>query len=202
MSLYKKFILPRLLDSAMSSAEIEKLRPKVISSAKGVVLEIGAGSGLNLPIYENISKLYALEPSRELADLAKVRAKEVSFPVEFLNASAESIPLPDSSVDTVVSTWTLCSITKPEQALKEIRRVLRSEGSFVFIDHGISPKPVVRSFQNILTPVTKCFTGNCHLNRDIKKLVSDAGFKIQNLEQFHEQRKPLVYNNMGIGIVE
>jgi ubiquinone/menaquinone biosynthesis C-methylase UbiE len=186
----------------MSSTEIEKLRPKVINLAKGIVLEIGAGSGLNLPIYKNISKLHALEPSQELTDMAKVRTKEVSFPVEFLNASAEHIPLPDKSVDTVVSTWTLCSIPKPEQALKEIIRVLRPEGFFAFIDHGVSPKSSVRSFQNLLTPITKHFTGNCHLNRDIEGLIKGAGFKIQNLEQFHEQGKPLVYNNMGIGIIE
>lgn len=202
MSFYKKFILPRFLDSAMSSPEIEKLRPSVINLAKGVVLEIGTGSGLNLTFYKDISKLYALEPSQELVKMARERAKEVLFLVEFLNASAEHIPLPDHSVNTVVSTWTLCSIQDPEQALKEIRRVLHPEGSFVFIDHGASSKPFVRSVQNILTPVTKYFTGNCHLNRNIEMLIKGAGFKIQNIKQFHEHGKPLIYNNMGVGVVE
>ncbi len=185
----------------MGSAEIEKLRPWVIDLASGVVLEIGIGAGHNLPFYKSISKLYALEPSKEMISMAKKRAESLSFPMEFLNASAEHIPLFDSSVDTVISTWTLCSIEKPEEALKETARVLRPNGHFIFIDHGISPNPLMRALQNILTPFTKYFTGNCHLNRDIEKIIRSAGFNIQRLSQFHEKNKPLMYNYKGIGIV-
>ena len=182
----------------MGSAEIEKLRPGVINAALGVVLEIGAGSGHNFSLYKNISKLYALEPSKELSDMAQKRTSNLTFPVEFLSASAEQIPLPNESVDTVVSTWTLCSIPRPEKALKEITRVLRPKGHFVFIDHGISPKFFIRILQHVLTPFVKYFTGNCHLNRDIRKLIRTSGFNIQKLEQFHEKSKPLIYNNRGI----
>jgi ubiquinone/menaquinone biosynthesis C-methylase UbiE len=198
MGIYRKFILPRLLDSAMGSAEIEKLRPGVLSAASGVVLEIGAGAGHNLPFYKNISKLYALEPSKELTKIAAERAGALGFPVEFLDAKAENIPLPDGSVDTVVSTWTLCSIGDPEEALKKIRRVLRPDGRFIFIDHGISPKPLVRTLQKSMTPFTKYFTGNCHMDRDIKKLICDAGFSIKKLDQFAEKSKPLMYNSRGV----
>lgn len=186
----------------MGSSEIEKLRPGVISNASGIVLEIGFGSGLNVPYYKNTTKLYALDPSKELYELAREKITRLSFPVEYLQASAEKIPLDDSSIDSVVSTWTLCSIPRPEIALKEIARVLRKNGHFVFIDHGVSPKPFIHFLQNILTPFTKYFTGNCHINRDIKTLIENSGFKIQNLEQFHEKSKPLMYNYKGLANLE
>lgn len=199
MNPYKKYILPKLLDRAMSAAEIEKIRPEVIKGASGIVLEIGFGSGLNLPFYQNVSKLYALEPSKELLEVAKARTSSISFPIEFLTTGAEHIPLPDKSMDTVVSTWTLCSVEDPEKVLKEISRVLRPGGSFVFIDHGSSPNKFIRFIQNISTPFSKHLTGNCHLNRNIEKLITNAGFDIQNLKKFHEKWKPLMYNYKGIG---
>ncbi len=198
MGLYAKKIVPRLLSNAMGSPEIQKLRPEVIKNASGAVLEIGVGAGHNLPLYKNISKLYALEFSPELTERAKQQAHELQFPVEFISASAESIPLPDACLDTVVSTWTFCSIRHPQQALKEISRVLRPNGTFVFIEHGISPRPMIQTFQNILTPVTKYFTGNCHMNRDIEKLIREARFDISSKKQFHENKKPLMYNTQGV----
>ncbi len=180
----------------MSSAEFEKIRPSVIEKAAGVILEIGVGGGHNFPFYKNISKLYALEPSSELLAIAKTR--EVSVPVEFIHSGAERIPLANHSVDTVVSTWTLCSVENPETVLKEIRRVLKPGGQFLFVDHGTSPNLLIRIIQNILTPITKHFTGNCHLNRNIGKLVKEAGFTVQHIGHPHESFKPLIYNYQGI----
>ena len=186
-----------MIDRGMSGEEIEKLRPSVIEKASGVVLEIGAGSGLNLPFYKNISKLYFLEPSKGLMEMARKRAKGITFPIEFLEAGAERIPLPDTSVDTVVSTWTLCSIDDAAKALREMRRVLKPAGQFVFIDHGISPHSFMRTLQKILTPIMRPWTGNCHLNRDIPALIEEAGFSIAQKDQFHERSHPLIFNTRG-----
>lgn len=201
MDLYKRFILPRFLNSVMGSAELEGFRPKVVSLAKGVVLEIGMGPGHNLPFYRNILKLYALEPSKELTIMAQKRAEEVNFPVEFLHASAEQIPLPDQSVDTVLSTWTLCSVASPQKTLSEIARVLKPGGKFIFIEHGLSPSLFVRAIQKTLTPFTKYFTGNCHMNRNIKELIRDAGFMIAINKEFSQRLyRPLIYNTEGSAV--
>lgn len=201
MGFYQKYILPKRLDTAMSATQIEKLRSGVADSASGIVLEIGSGSGSNLPFYKNISQLYALEPSQELINLAKQRAKNLPFAIQFLNTPAENIPLPDNSVDSVVSTWVLCSVAEPEKVLEEIKRVLRPGGRFIFIDHGISPNPLIAFLQYISTPVTKYLAGNCHLNRDIKQIISNADFTVQKIEQSHEITKPLMYNTKGITLL-
>ena len=181
---------------------MEKHRPAVAVQALGTVLEIGFGSGLNLPHYTNILKLYALDPSLELHNLAKRRIRTVSFPVKYIQASAESIPLVDNSIDTVVSTWTLCSIPNPDLALKEIFRVLKSGGKFVFIEHGKSSKKIVAKLQKWLTPISKYFTGGCHMDRKIDKLISNAGFTIENLETFKEKSMPLIFTYKGIVIAK
>ncbi len=200
-SWYQKHILPQLLISAMGRVEFEKIRPRVLADASGVVLEIGVGAGHNLPLYTNVSKLYALEPFPELVSLAKTRAQSLSFPVKFLVAGAEHIPLPDKSVDTVVSTWTLCSVGDPQKVLHEIARVLRPAGSFVFVDHGASPNTLVRAIQTIGTSVTKYFTGNCHYSRPIEVLLKEAGFTITKISHPTERFKPLIYNYQGVARV-
>ncbi len=192
---YQKTVLPRLLASTMSREEFEKIRPAVVSDAHGIVLEIGVGAGNNFLHYKNISKLYALEPSPELVAIAK--QQQTPFPVEYLVTGAEAIPLPDDSVDTVVSTWTLCSVDNPEAVLSEIKRVLKPGGRFLFVDHGASPFWLTRSVQTMLTPLTKHFTGNCHMDRDIEMLVTAVGFKLENMSHPSESFKPLVYNYRG-----
>lgn len=184
----------------MGSAEFEKMRRVVLADASGAVLEIGVGPGYNLPLYKNISKLYALEPSKELIDIAKTRADSSPFPIEFLHTGAEHIPLPDHSLDTVVSTWTLCSVTDPRKVLDEIARVLRPQGSFIFIDHGASPNFGLRVIQTVFTSVTKYFTGNCHYDRRLEKFITEAGFDIQKMEHPRERFRPLVYNYQGVAI--
>lgn len=186
----------------MNNRDIEKYRANVVGVAGGVVLEIGFGSGLNLPYYKNISRLYVVDPSSELYDLASERVKKFQFPIEYIQASAESIPLPDSVVDSVVSTWSLCSIPNPELAIKEILRVLKPGGKFSFVEHGKSPKSFIFKIQNLLTPISKRLAGGCHLNRDIEKMILDAGFVIQKIDKFKQLSKPLSFTYMGIAMVE
>jgi ubiquinone/menaquinone biosynthesis C-methylase UbiE len=199
---YKKFILPRLLNKEMGSDDFEKIRPGIVGAAEGITLEIGIGPGYNIPHYKNISKLIALDPSKELLDIARARAGSLhlSFPVDFLCASAEHIPLPDKSVDTVVSTWTLCSVGNLRQTLKELARVLRPNGRFIFSDHGAAPVPRVRFVQKLITPFTRHFTGNCHLDREIDKDILEAGFVLQKIERSAEPLRPLIYNYEGVAV--
>lgn len=175
-------------------------RPDVAGEASGIVLEIGFGSGLNLPYYKNVTKLYALDPSQELYNLAKDRIQKVSFPTEHIQASAEKIPLENNSIDLVVSTWSLCSIPHPEIALKEIFRVLKLGGIFAFIEHGKSPKSFIFKLQKILTPFSKRLAGGCHLDREIDELIKEAGFDFIKLETFQQKSKPLAFMYKGIAV--
>ncbi len=198
MSWYQKVVVPRLLNSEMGSEELEKIRRVVLADAAGIVLEIGVGPGYNIPLYKNIAKLYALDPSKELIEIAKTRANPSDFSIEFLNGGAENIPLPDHAVDTVVSTWMLCSVSDPKKVLSEIKRILRPQGNFIFVDHGASPNPALRIIQTLLTSVTKYFTGNCHYDRKIEELMKEVGFTIKKIEHPREKLKPLIYNYQGI----
>ncbi len=184
----------------MRREETEKLRPGVVGRAVGRVLEVGFGSGLNIPHYRGISKLYALDPSLELYNLAETRIKEASFPVEYLKASAENIPLSENTIDTVVSTWSMCSIPRPELALKEIFRVLKPAGKFIFIEHGKSPGRFTAKWQKWLTPIFGCVSGGCHLDREVDQLISRAGFKITDLETFPQKRRPLLFMYKGVAL--
>ena len=200
MSVYEKYVLPRLIHWAMRKKIATAERRKFIPLASGTVLEVGAGSGLNLPCYgPQVQKLYALDPSRELWEMARKRVREAPFPVEFLAASAERIPLEDVSVDTVVSAWTLCTIPDPLQALSEVWRVLKPRGRFIFVEHGRAPDPSVVAWQNRLTPVWKRFAGGCHLNRQIDALIADAGFDITQIEPgYRRGPKPMAYLYKGL----
>jgi ubiquinone/menaquinone biosynthesis C-methylase UbiE len=197
---YQKNIVPRLLNSVMGSKDFEKLRSVVLEQATGIVLEIGVGPGYNFPFYKNITKLYALEPSKELIEIAQTRSGSLTYPIAYVNTGAENIPLPDCSVDTVISTWTLCSVSDPSSVLQEVRRVLKPGGKFVFVDHGASPNVVIRVLQSISTAITKYFTGNCHYDRQLAKLISEAGFSITQMEHPSERFKPLLYNYQGVAI--
>mgnify|MGYP001578012137 FL=1 len=182
----------------MKRKSFEKHRLAVAQAASGIVLEIGFGSGLNLPYYRNVSKLFALDPSRDLFVLAKGRVEKAAFPVDFLQASAEQIPLADTSVDAVVSTWSLCTIPHPQLALKEVLRVLKPGGTFSFIEHGKSPNRFVAAVQKCCTPFSKCFAGGCHLDREIEKLIRGSGFDIQKLDTFSTWSMPLAYMYRGV----
>lgn len=201
MGFYAKHILPRLIDVAMKNKETTRLRKNWIPQARGEVLEIGMGSGLNLPFYPAaVQHVYGVEPSVELQKMARERVLKTHIKVDFLTQSAEvSLPLSAASVDTIVSTWTLCSIPQVVDALKEMRRVLKPGGSFVFLEHGRAPDLRVVAWQNRLTPLWKRFTGGCHLNRKMDDLITGAGFKIDNLKTFYlPGPRPMTFTYQGV----
>ncbi|HEV8333699.1 MAG TPA: class I SAM-dependent methyltransferase [Steroidobacteraceae bacterium] len=183
MSFYNDRILPHVINLAMRQRELRQYRDRVISGAHGRVLEIGIGSGLNLPLYRSpASEILGLEPAPRLIAMAQRPASRCTLPVRFIEASAESIPLDRHSIDTVVTTWTLCSIPQVALALSEMRRVLRPGGQLLFVEHGRAPEEGVRKWQERLTPAWKHIGGGCHLNRPIRELVERAGFAIQQIE--------------------
>ena len=182
MGLYKSRILPRILDLAMRNEALDPYRHKIIGSARGLVLEVGVGSGMNLPLYGRaVESVYGVDPTPELLDLARQRARKAAVPIFLVRASAEEIPFATSVFDTAIMTWTLCSIPKPTIALAEIRRVLKSDGQLVFVEHGLSPEIDVARWQHRLTPCWSWISGGCHLDRKTDDLLRRAGFDIKDL---------------------
>jgi ubiquinone/menaquinone biosynthesis C-methylase UbiE len=182
MGFYNDVILPKLCDLAMRNKQLRPYRERVIGAAEGRVLEIGIGSGRNLPFYRpQVTQLLALEPAPKLLTMAR-DALRPGMQVSFIEASAEAIPLDDRSVDTVVTTWTLCSIPRAATALTEMRRVLRPNGKLLFVEHGMAPDGNVRRWQDWLTPAWKRISGGCHLNRPIGTMIEGAGFRIDRME--------------------
>ena len=183
MGFYNDFILPKLCDLAMRNKQLLPFRERVIGAAEGRVLEIGVGSGRNLPFYRPPAReVLALEPAPRLVTMARSASCASSMPISFLEASAEAIPLDQHSVDTIVMTWTLCSIPRAGTALADMRRVLRPGGKLLFVEHGLAPDDGVRRWQDRLTPMWKCIGGGCHLNRPISSLIEGAGFQLERLE--------------------
>ena len=183
MGFYDRRILPWLIDTAMRQAALDGYRRRVAAEATGRVLEIGMGSGLNLRHYgAAVTEIIGVEPSPAL--LAKARAARTpgGRTATMIEGSAEALPLDAASVDTVVTTWTLCSIPNVSRALDEARRVLRASGQLLFVEHGLSPDPGVVRWQHRLTPIWKRCAGGCHLNRPIEHLVKEAGFRIERIE--------------------
>ncbi|ACP21760.1 probable methyltransferase (plasmid) [Sinorhizobium fredii NGR234] len=181
MGIYSDVILPKLCDLSMRNERLHPYRERVVGAAEGRVLEIGSGSGLNLPFYRSVREILALEPDPALLAMAR-RVPHSEMPVNFIEASAEAIPLEDKSIDTVVTTWTLCTIPRAATALAEMRRVLRPQGKLLFVEHGLSPDGGVRWWQNRLTPVWRRIGGGCHLNRPIRSMIEDGGFRIDRIE--------------------
>lgn len=199
MNYYTKHILPARLSRSMDNPAFHTDRKWVTQSARGVVLEIGFGSGLNLPFYHDIAKLYALEPSAELYAYAQKSIAETLFPVEHIATGAENIPLEDASIDTVISTWSLCSVADPEKVMHEIARVLKPGGTFSCAEHGMSPKPFLHSLQTLGTFFTKIWDGNCHLDRDIVTLIQKE-LMLTDVSGSTEPSEPLGYNYLCTGV--
>ena len=199
MGFYERRLLPRLIDLAMRNKEVKRYRGKLIPAAAGEVLEIGAGSGLNLPFYgPQVRRLHALEPSEALLRMTSRKLPGTSYPVDLLQGSAEEIPPADRSVDTVVTTWTLCSIPDVAKALREARRVLKPGGSLLFVEHGHAPDASVAAWQRRIEPLWKPLAGGCHLTRRIDRLVREAGFEIVELEnEYLKGPRPLTYTYCG-----
>ncbi len=187
MGFYDKFILPRALNLACGMKPIRKQREKVVPLAEGTVLEIGIGSGLNLPFYDpaKVDRVIGLDPAEEMLEHARKAAAGVPFPVEHLALEGERIPLEAGSVDTVLVTYTLCTIPDVASALDGMRKVVRPGGRLVFCEHGKAPDAAVRRWQDRLNPLWGRFSGGCNLNRDIPQLIADAGFAIDDLETMY-----------------
>ena len=200
MSLYAKYALPRLINLFMRNKVAMAERRKLVPLASGTVLEVGIGSGINIPLYgRDVEALVALEPSLEAWRLALRRVSRAPFRVEFLQCSAEQIPLGDKTVDAVVSTWTLCTIPDPGRALGEMKRVLKPEGQVIFVEHGRSPDSRVLAWQNRLNPLWNRIGGGCNLNRKIDDLILEAGLRITRMETGYVRGpKPLTYLYRGL----
>jgi ubiquinone/menaquinone biosynthesis C-methylase UbiE len=200
---YERRILPRLIDFGMRRKQLGRLREQLVGRVRGRVLEIGIGSGRNLPFYRrDLDVLLGLDPSRELLQMARAHATWVHFPVELSEGRAEDIPLDDGAVDHVIMTWTLCSVAEPARALLEVRRVLRPGGSLLFIEHGQSPDLRLQRWQDRLTPIWRRLAGGCHLNRPIDRLIEESGFRLAELETGHLVKGPRVatYHYQGCAV--
>ncbi len=183
MNLYERWILPPILDLVMRQKHLTKYRRAVVGTARGRVLEIGVGSGLNFALYgKQVELVYGIDPSPRLLVIARRRAAASGVPVELHLGSASAIALPDDAVDTVVMTWTLCSIPEPLAALREMRRVLKPDGTLCFVEHGLSPEPNIERGQHRITPAWRRMAGGCHLDRKIDELIRLAGFDLTNLQ--------------------
>lgn len=180
-------ILPRAVDCVCAQGPIDRQRMKVVPRAEGRVLELGIGSGLNLPHYETarVEEVVGVDPSPALLDKARPRAARAGFPVHLEEGSAEAVPHEDASFDTVVVTYSLCSIPRPERALAEIRRLLRPGGHLVLSEHGLAPDSVPVFFQRRIDPVWSRLGGGCHLDRDVPDLLRRAGFSADALEAMY-----------------
>jgi ubiquinone/menaquinone biosynthesis C-methylase UbiE len=182
MGLYQDWVVPTLIDLSMRNKCLRPYRERVAGAAEGRVLDVGIGSGLNLPFYgQRAREVLGLDPSPRLLTRAQDEAQHMQVPAHLLEGSAECIPLADRSVDTVVMTWTGCSIPDIRAALREMRRVLSHGGRLLFVEHGRAPEPGVARWQERLDPLWLRFSGGCHLSRKFDDLLSDAGFRIEAL---------------------
>jgi ubiquinone/menaquinone biosynthesis C-methylase UbiE len=181
MGFYRDRVLPLLIDLSMRNKLLRPFRERVTAAAEGRVLDVGIGSGLNLPLYGRANEVLGLELSRPLLARARTNAESARVPVQLIEGSAEAIPLDNRSVDTVVMTWTGCSIPDIRSALGEMRRVLRPGGRLLFVEHGRSPDPRVQVWQDRLTPLWRPVAGGCHLNRKMDDLIQQSGFTVECL---------------------
>ena len=201
MSFYEKYILPRFLNCACASEPITYQRKKVVPLAEGKILEVGIGSGLNLPFYDKskIEEIWGIDPSEELNAMAKKVAIEECVNVNFITSSAEDIPFPSDYFDTVLITYTMCTIPSVLQANKEIRRVLKSSGKMIFCEHGVSPDENIKKWQKRLNSIWGKIAGGCNINRNIPMLIKSSGFKIIEMDEMYLPKTPRIagYNYWG-----
>ena len=183
MNPYQRYVLPKMIDIACGTSAVTALRVKIIPQATGEVLEIGIGSGLNLPFYnpDTVSAIVGVDPAAQMQKLARTRADDIAIPVEIIAVDVQGIHAATDRFDTIVMTFTLCSINEPIPALQEMMRVLKPTGRLLFCEHGLAPDAPVARWQQRLTPWWKPLAGGCHLNRDIPALIEAAGFSIEEL---------------------
>jgi SAM-dependent methyltransferase len=201
-SLYDRFILPRLLGCACSAPPMMKQRVKVVPKAEGRVLELGIGMGLNLRFYDpgKVSEVLGVDPSPELRAVAEAAERDPALRVRVEDGTAEALPFEDASFDTVVCTFTLCSVCTPAEALSEARRVLKPAGRFLFCEHGLAPDPGIATWQRRIEPLWKRIAGGCHLTRPVTRAIEAAGFKVEQMDSMYVPRTPKVagWNEWGV----
>jgi ubiquinone/menaquinone biosynthesis C-methylase UbiE len=202
MGLYSKLVLPYLTDFAMRDKAARARRSQLVPDAEGIVLEIGIGSGLNLPFYSSaVRHLYAVDPSPGLLAMTRKKLERMAFPVDLRCESAEHLSLDGRSVDTIVMTWALCTIPNPARALREMGRVLKPQGRMIFIEHGLSPDSGVQAWQNGLNPIWSRVAGGCNLNRKIDDLLISSGFNIVELRTAYlPGPRPFTYTYEGCAV--
>jgi ubiquinone/menaquinone biosynthesis C-methylase UbiE len=200
MGLYSHHIFPRLMDWVMAGEEFRRLRTELLAQVHSEVLELGIGTGLNLPHYPKaITWLHAVDPANLLPKIVTERGAGRSFPIRIQRVTAESLPYDDRSFDFVVSTWTLCTIPDPVKALREVSRVLKPEGTFLFLEHGRSDDQKIAIWQDRLNPIQNVIGCGCNLNRRIDRLIEQAGLRIMNLDRFQMQSVPRLGGEMYRG---
>ncbi|HEY7307265.1 MAG TPA: class I SAM-dependent methyltransferase [Bryobacteraceae bacterium] len=204
MPFYRNRIYPHLVSKLGDPPPIREIRQRIIQMARGQILEIGVGPGPNFAHYNatNVSKVYALEPNPGMIRLVEKRLRQTKLDVEFLDLPGERIPLQDASIDTVVSTFTLCTISDVAQVLAGIRRVLKPGGRLIFFEHGLSPDPRVQRWQERWEPISRCIFEGCHLTREIPSLLMRGGFEIEQMDAAYlaEFPRPWTYCWWGLGI--
>jgi ubiquinone/menaquinone biosynthesis C-methylase UbiE len=204
MSLYEKYVLPKFLNCACGSKPVARQREKVVPLAEGRVLEIGIGSGLNLPFYDKtkVDEIWGLDPSEELSGMARRVATQEGMKVNFISSGAEEIPLPDDHFDSVLITYTMCTIPEVIRANTEIRRVLKDQGKMIFCEHGVAPDDNIRKWQKRINPFWGKIAGGCNINRNIPSLIQESGFDIVEMEEMYLPNTPKIagYNFWGYAV--
>ncbi|MFC4604194.1 class I SAM-dependent methyltransferase [Rhodococcus kronopolitis] len=203
MGFYDDRIVPRLVNASCGMSLTEPTRRRVCAGLHGRVIEIGFGSGLNVPFYPAaVDSVSAVEPADLAWKLAGERLAASPVPVERSGLDGQSLPLPDNTFDTALSTWTMCTIPDVDAALREVRRVLKPGGTLHFVEHGRAPHEKVRRWQHRVEPIQKALAGGCHLTRDIPALVRAAGFEIRDLDTFYEEGAPKIMGALSLGFTE
>jgi ubiquinone/menaquinone biosynthesis C-methylase UbiE len=204
MALYRDRIFPRIMNRTCNTAATRRIRAEVCAALHGEVVEIGFGTGLNLPhLPGTVTRLYAVDPmqaTKRWRDLAAERVDDAPVDVEFVGLDGQRIELPDDSVDTALSTWTLCTIPDAPAAVREITRVLRPGGTLHFAEHGRSPDADVRRWQDRLNPIQNVVACGCNLNRDIPALIEEGGMTVTDVKTFYVEQQPKVFGWMFQGI--
>ncbi|MFT5483416.1 MAG: ubiquinone/menaquinone biosynthesis C-methylase UbiE [Halieaceae bacterium] len=194
MGFYDTHVLPHFINLACGTKPITRQRQKVVPLAEGRILEIGMGSGLNIPHYnlDKVDMVWGLEPSHGMREKARPIVEAAPFPIEWLDLPGEEIPLDNNSVDTIVLTYTLCTIPDWLTALKQMRRVLKPGGTLLFSEHGKAPDAGVQNWQNKIDPIWGKIAGGCHLNRDIPALLIEGGFNIREMDSMYMPSTPRI----------